>query len=376
MDNIGKCIYLNNFPFINTSGQLRFCCKNSQPENEFEMNIKTHTLKEMYATFAPYRSLMASGQELPGCNVCYDQEQVNQISFRQRVGANITNSEPNIINALDLRVGNTCNLQCVMCSLTDSNSWYKIYPQYAKYVKKDSEKSIQKSMDNYNPKKLNWAEYESSWENIFCSITDKVEHAYIAGGEPFYIPNFQHYLQELMQRCPDAKVSINTNATRLLNDAYISNLKKYSIDTRISMDGIGEVDEYVRQGTNWQEKMEVIQQYSSVFSKITFDITLSALNILKLPDTINWIKQNYPDKHIFLRPVVNQEHLSIRMVPLKERLKVLEYLRSTPEQFSNKDQIEHILQLPEIVETEVVQKLERTITFFDMNSGLSYKNLV
>jgi uncharacterized Fe-S cluster-containing radical SAM superfamily protein len=319
---------------------------------------------------------MSRGELVHGCDICYNQEAVGERSFRFRTallaGIAPTQSKTDtVIRGLDLRVGNTCNLQCIMCSLTDSNSWHKIYGDYAKYVELMPDIKIQRELNTYDPKNLDWVKYESSWQNIFCSIDNNVKMIYLAGGEPFYINNFELYLSELVSRCPDAQTMINTNATRLLKSSYIDSIKGHDILTRISLDGIGATDEYIRQGTVWDEKVEVIKQYSQIFRNITFDVTLSSLNILKLPETLEWIRMNYPTAQILLRPVVNRPSIKINSVPLERRREVYDYLKAfAGNDLNNKPQIMALL----LEETDLsyIDHANRLVNFFDLNGNLSY----
>lgn len=384
MDNIRRCVYFNNYPYIKQTGELRFCCKNPIQTLGYFGNIKENTLREMYdnALFLSYRDKMASGEELPGCNICYDSEKVSDTSFRIRAMGHIIQSsglkEPpqdRVIRGLDLRVGNTCNLKCLMCHPSDSNSWYKIHEEFSKYVHNSSQREIDRELTQFAPEKLDWAEHESSWQNIFCSIDDNVRLIYISGGEPFYLKNFEVYMSELVDRCGNAKFSINSNATRMLPEKYSDKFKKYNIDLRVSMDGIGQVDEFIRQGTVWEEKVEVIRQYNSMFSNLTFDVTLSSLNIKHLPELVNWVFTNYPKNKIFLRPVVNRKALQIELVPMKDRIPVIEFLSRLTDNPSimNVDQILSILSRETIIDG--LDKMERTIKFFNMNGDVFYEEI-
>lgn len=384
MDNIKRCVYFNNYPYIRQTGELMFCCKNSSQDHGYFGNIKENTLREMYdnALFLSYRDKMASGEELPGCNICYDSEKVSDTSFRIRAMSHIIQSsglkEPptdRVIRGLDLRVGNTCNLTCVMCSPIDSNSWSKIHTEFSKYVNNSSQKEIDWKHAQFAPEKLDWAEHESSWQNIFCSIDDNVRLIYISGGEPFYLKNFELYMSELVDRCSNAKFSINSNATRLLPETLSDRFKKYDIDLRVSMDGIGQVDEFIRQGTVWEEKVEVIKQYNSMFSTLTFDATLSSLNIKHLPELITWVFTNYPKNKIFLRPVVNRKALQIELVPFEERVPVIEFLKSI---YDNPN-VKNIDQILSILSRDTTRNgldiMSRTIKFFNVKGDVSYEEI-
>ena len=104
---------------------------------------------------------------------------------------------------------------------------------------------------------MDWCNNEQAWQNIFTGIDDKLQHVYMAGGEP-YVNNFEDVLHNMMGYVSDAKYVINTNGTRLLKDKDIQRFKDYNPEMRISIDGLAEVDEYVRNGTDWEHKLAVM----------------------------------------------------------------------------------------------------------------------
>lgn len=331
------CVYLNNYPFINNRGKIFPCCKNKYLEHNY--NILTHTVKEMF--FSPEMQAMRKkveiGEEPMGCNVCYDIERVgNNRSFRnrqlidlRRIIDNTYAEQPfldNKIRGLDLRLGSTCNLTCIMCHPSDSNRWHQIYPDYARSVAERSEGHIIWTQQEYAPKNQNWAEHDQSWENIFCDIDDDLKKVYLAGGEPFYIKNFPLYIEELVNRAPQAHIEINTNATRLLPQSYIEKVKHADINLRISIDGFGLADEYTRQGTSWEEKTEVINVYSKYFNIPYFDITVNSFSLQSIPKLIEWIENNYPTSRILLRPVVNKKGLELNSIPRAMRQELIDCL--------------------------------------------------
>lgn len=330
------CVYLNNFPYIDNTGRMHLCCKNKN--HTLPYNIKEHTLKEMFHSpeMEAIRNTMLREEIPKGCENCYKSEALGDLSFRYRAHAGVRIIEdevnPNIrvpyqdkkIRALDLRLGSTCNLACIMCHPSDSNSWHKIYSDYARNVGFRTESHIDWALDKYDPKKQNWAEHEQSWENIFSSIDESMAKIYLAGGEPFYIRNFEDYVIELTEKCPNAVIEINTNATRKLPEHYIKKLKGKNVQLRISIDGYGDVDEYIRQGTSWEEKLEVIEQYSSIFKINTFDITLNAFNIRQSPKLIDWLYKDFNSK-ILVRPVLSKEEIKINSIPERMRFDALNY---------------------------------------------------
>jgi organic radical activating enzyme len=375
------CVYLQNFPYIDNSGMIFPCCKNRTLRLP-QYNIKDMKLKDMYniPEFAEMRKQMASGQMPQGCDPCYNEEAAGvKDSFRVRnlKGLKVIAKEAdryapytdNIIRGLDLRLGSTCNLTCTMCYPSDSNSWHKIFEDYAREVTQETENAINITMNRYEPKKQNWAEFDQSWENIFCSIDDNLRRVYLAGGEPFYIKNFEEYLLEMYSRSPQASFEINTNATRILPDKYVNKFKQVNLRTRVSIDGIGKFDEWIRQGTVWEEKVEVIDQYSKLFD-LSFDITLSSFNIQNLPDTINWLQSRYPDARILVRPVTSRKGMEIESIPKEMRQPVIDYLKSI-----NTDLISNVRQIMGKLKLDFVDRREeqqRILKFWEARSKVKY----
>ena len=398
------CVYLNNQPYIDNDGMIFSCCKNRKTRLPY--NIKDMPLIDMFNTpeFIETRKQMAEGIMPFGCEPCYSAEakgQNNSFRIRSLKGVRFRDHGPvktlpegmdqsiyikpypdTKIRALDLRLGSTCNLTCVMCYPSDSNKWHKIFEDYARTVNKETENAINITMNRYDPKKLNWAEDPKAWDNIFCSIDDDVKRIYLAGGEPFYIRGFEDYLVELYNKCPQAFIEINTNATRLLPEKYLKKLKGAKLGIRVSIDGLGTVDEYVRQGTKWDEKVQVIDQYQKYFDITSFDITVSSLNVHNLPDTLQWIKDNYINENefpkILVRPVISQKGLSINVLPLHERQEILNRLNALLDNWPNykrKLNINEVIAKLSEEQVDEIDKLGRIINFWEKSSKISYENI-
>ena len=72
-------------------------------------------------------------------------------------------------------------------------------------------------------------------------------------------------LHNMMGYAPMQKYVINTNGTRLLKDKDIERFKQYNLHMRVSIDGMGQVDEYVRQGNDFSKKLVVMQSSYQTF---------------------------------------------------------------------------------------------------------------
>lgn len=379
MNSDQYCVYMNNWPFIDNSGKIHLCCKNSKHLINGNDTIRNKTLKELYFSenYNLIREKMFKKESINGCNICYDYEKtVGKDSFRNRSlrGLRSINKEEvtpysdQKIRALDLRLGSTCNLTCVMCHPTDSSKWYKIYPKFATEVKLMSDSHVEYINKNANPSVLNWAEYDSSWENIFSSIDSDLLKVYMAGGEPFYIKNFAEYTLKLISVAPNATIDINTNATRSLTTDHLTKLSG-KINLRISIDGFKEYEEYQRTGTNWDQKINIIDEYVQYFNIICFDLTISSFTIRSIPNLVKFLSNKYPNIPILFRPVVNRSGLAINNLPrylLQEAKEFFEDLSKKKNPLHrNIEEINQILSSEYKDEKEI---LKRTIVFWnDLN---------
>ena len=97
------------------------------------------------------RQEIASGGEPMGCFKCYDPEREGIRSFRQKALGMINSGEPfedEKIHALDLRLGNVCNLACVMCFAVTVIKYYIIQPMAEHFNWKEGR--LEKEAEKYS----------------------------------------------------------------------------------------------------------------------------------------------------------------------------------------------------------------------------------
>ena len=120
------CIFTSNYSFIDNDGYVALCCKNLKYKIS-PYNIKEHKLSDIWQSpeMNDVRKILADGKEPYGCNKCFDPERNGVRSFRQKTLGMINRGVPfedTKIRALDLRLGNICNLACIMCFAGNSLS--------------------------------------------------------------------------------------------------------------------------------------------------------------------------------------------------------------------------------------------------------------
>jgi molybdenum cofactor biosynthesis enzyme MoaA len=115
---------------------------------------------------------------------------------------------------------------------------------------------------------------------------DRIVQLDINGGEPSNSKNYAHLLENLP---PNVKIiRINTNASQLVRNIESILQKNIKVIVTISLDGIGQVYEYVRWPIKWDTVLNVIDQYRKLRQQynnlsLNFWTTLCALNLADLP---------------------------------------------------------------------------------------------
>ena len=328
MNPYNYCVYPFNYAHIGHKGIPALCCNNG--EYRLPYNIKRNSLKTIWNSKAinKVRDQFTMGKCPSGCEHCFKPESEGVRSFRQKAlrGTFGTNTpfEDTVIRGLDLRMGNTCNLKCIMCNSYSSVQLYKLVPEMGKHYNWD-QGTVDRIMIDHDPKTMDWCNDEKAWQNIFKGIDENLQHVYMAGGEPFYVNNFEDMLHNMMGYAPNAKYVINTNGTRLLKDKDIERFKKYNLHMRVSIDGMGQVDEYVRQGTDFSHKLAVMHQYHKHFNIECWDITVNSLSVRVVHRLLMYLKAEFPEVQINIRPAYGNNPLHLWRLPSGFRTNILDW---------------------------------------------------
>ena len=177
-------------PFVHLAtrpnGDVRVCCTANASgagiddnkgaglvtEDGVNMNLREHTIEQVWnSKFMRDTRLQLLNDQVPvSCTKCF-QEEANGITSKRQWETEVWNEQldmdsivdsitadgtlPVNIPYFDLRLGNMCQLKCVMCSPHDSSSWIKDWKlQYPKY------KSIELKQDQGWDSKYDYTWYQ------------------------------------------------------------------------------------------------------------------------------------------------------------------------------------------------------------------------
>jgi hypothetical protein len=189
------------------------------------------------------RTTMLEGKIPNSCSKCFEEESNGVVSKRMwETGAWIQDSidipelikqtseqgtVPDKLVYLDLRLGHTCNLKCVMCSPHDSSQWVsdhkKIFPLFQHDSLKNQMQWDRKTFNNF------WHENPDFWKEMYAQIPN-LKQVYFAGGEPLMIREHKWFLEEIIRQGYADKILIRYNTNGLLvDDSIIELWKKFKL---------------------------------------------------------------------------------------------------------------------------------------------------
>ena len=299
------------------------------------------------------RKTMLAGQVPASCTKCFEEESNGIVSKRLWEMYDWNNdgfdfnkvinetqpdgSVPEVIRYLDLRLGHTCNLKCVMCSPHDSSRWVQDYEKLKDVI----ESPVVFKQIQWNAKDFNnyWYEKLEFWDDIFAQIPH-IKKLYFAGGEPLMIKEHKRFLEEIIAKgyAKDISLRYNSNGV-LLDEAMIelwSNFKQVKFS--VSIDAWAERNTYIRYPTNWDDLIKVLDRLDNTPDNIStsIEVAVQALNVEHLPDFAKAIlKRNYKkiNKHslgeyqagggIFsMHMLFIPTFLSARILPKEDKLRI------------------------------------------------------
>lgn len=302
------------------NGDMRLCCNSNSSGAGFDHEIglvKNETGRPsnfgketpMSAWNNEYmrsvRTTMLEGNIPSSCKKCFDEESKGVVSKRMwetgtwvEEGIDIpeliqqTSEEgivPEKLIYLDLRLGHTCNLKCIMCSPHDSSQWVadhkKVFPLFQHPELKKQMAWERKEFNNF------WHENPTFWKEMYAQIPN-LKQVYFAGGEPLMIKEHKLFLEEIIRQGYADKILVRYNTNGLLIDDDIIELWKQfkKVKVGFSIDAVGDRNYYIRYPSDWATIEKNLHKLDNTPDNIQVSIAtaIQILNIKHLPDFARW----------------------------------------------------------------------------------------
>jgi len=314
------CIAPFSIVSISPKGFIRPCCVQNYDKTYTEPNIKDASDSIVWPSplIQELREVMLGDdivKKTPQCRSCWDAEDAGVKSYRQRTNPDYPRSliDNPKIEFLDIQFGSLCNLSCLMCGPTLSSHLYSTRKKLEK-VTTNTELLQYYKKTNMSDDNLDWTKDDASYEKLL-KLADTATAISITGGEPLLNPRFKHFLKYLLNK--DVKIKllrITTNGT-ICDDEIIDIVNKFSrVIFKISLEGLDEMDEFIRWPTNWAQKQKNIEKFTEKFNSSTVQIMFSSviqtLNIFYLDDIKDFVTSiDYPNK-IFRNQIVQSTNIN------------------------------------------------------------------
>jgi MoaA/NifB/PqqE/SkfB family radical SAM enzyme len=296
-DNL--CLAPWTHTYLSPQTERRLCCASREPAQSFTQYIDTDAGDNVYAPqsldeywnserIRRVRRDMMNNIVPAECEVC-DKKLLNTNVYRDYFGHLFSHKYPEVVASTDdtgyttmkpvswdYRFSNLCNFKCRMCGPMLSSSWETEARKQGK-IEPWMEPAVKEQISNYQDTQIE-AEFSQAVEE------HRIEEIYWVGGEPLMYEQHWRYMQRIIELGdgPGLYARYNTNLSKvdykginLYND-ILTKVRDWQICA--SLDGVGEVGEYIRTGLNYDKFIANFKEglrYAKNRRQMRLDFTLT-----------------------------------------------------------------------------------------------------
>jgi sulfatase maturation enzyme AslB (radical SAM superfamily) len=271
------CVMPFHHMAMRPDGQIFPCCVFRQEEVPDDLNV-AHPDPFNHEYMNWLRQKMLNDEYVHGCKKCYEDEKHSARSMRTDLISpwggdfGLPSEEEGLgrvkkLTNIDLALSNVCNNKCRMCMPQLSTHWYSDAKKLGMEIPKGviTNNTI---VDSYDLSDLRFIK--------------------VLGGEPMME---QAKLKKVLNKCTLENITILlvTNVSILPDDELLDLLKQCkNVNIDLSIDSYGKLNEFLRKDSNWQNVYNNIQWYKEHFDNINVHSAISAYNVNKLHEIINF----------------------------------------------------------------------------------------
>ena len=295
--------------YLSPQTERRMCCASREPAQSFKQYIDTGndakeykplTLKEHWNSdhMKSVRLRMMAGEELSECEVC-DHKLLNtdvyrsywNQLFRDRVDEAYASTDETGATTMqtisfDYRFNNLCNFKCRMCGDMLSSSW-EAETRKNKTWSKESQPWMASPL---REQIIKFQDTQVVQEFVEAIETKRIKEIYWCGGEPLMWDMHWKAMQRIIELgfAKEVYVRYNTNLSRTsFKGTKLFDLLPQFQDWQIcsSLDGTGEVGEYIRDGLNYEQWLRNFKEGMAVAKttrEMRLDYTITMPGLLEL----------------------------------------------------------------------------------------------
>ncbi len=333
------CVLPWNHLYIDNNGIVSPCCfynydrkENSERHDSIERSASTKNIFtghqiQLSAEIKKVRAELLAGKKPIGCQTCFKNEPELATSCRTQMNGQYPKTylklkdqqfnvdSPYQIETLDLRFGNRCNLGCRMCTASASET-----------LAEDLREYLGRNFDESKLQNTDWYKDRDFLESLANQLPG-LKTIYIAGGEPFLIPEAWDFLEMIVQKgiAKNVTLQYHTNLTLLPERAKSLWNEFKNVELLFSIDGIGRVFEYIRYPAKFSTIENNMVKLDLDFYEYNIDsaavqMTVQAYNIFEIPHLFHWLQTFTHIDHYPILSILDSPHeLSLSAIPANIR---------------------------------------------------------
>jgi len=277
------------------------------------------------------RKKMLNNEIDSGCQ-CHVEEKLGLTSMRQIMIEQFGYQNFGKLKLVELFFNNVCNLKCRMCASPYSHLWF------------EEEKELYGttlSEEKYNRNTL--------YNDLDLSELELVK---IYGGEPLFGNESDLFFKKIISinKIDNLRIELSTNGTVLPKDNVnyaFQNCK--SLDLNISIDAHGDLNNFIRSNSNFDQIEENLSYYTELIKKrnnkdtdIKIHSALSVYNVNVYRKLEMFIKEKYPRFSYNYQIVQYPVFLNIKNLPKQYKEILIENIENTSIQnYLKEDGLDH-----------------------------------
>lgn len=288
----------------NSDGRVKNCIRSAGAIGD----LKHNTIEEILhgSVNLDTQTRMLANQPGRNCYTCYDLEKnksgfdiisdrVFYIRELKHVPLETYRQDQHDLHTIDVRWTNLCNFSCVYCGPEFSSRW-------AEELQHVSQGPSAEQLENFK-------------QYIFDHAS-KLQHVYLAGGEPLLMKQNLELLELLLQVNPGVNLRINTNLSKTDTRVFDLICQFANVHWTISVETQAQEFEYIRFGGRWQDFLENLHTIKQLNHKVSFNMLWFLLNYDSVFDCVDFLKGlGFHNNSFIIGALLDPEYLNIRHLP-------------------------------------------------------------
>jgi MoaA/NifB/PqqE/SkfB family radical SAM enzyme len=286
------------------NGDFRLCCRVQSKKikiGDRHAKWTTTDIRRVWTSeyMREIRQAMLEDKVLPECTYCYKDEEAGHRSLRQLKNELFEKEIYKILNEpgyarhlpleVDLKLGNECNLGCIMCWPSSSS---KVAGQ-VKSVLAEGFRDARLEEDYTTARTMvRWGDAGDAYFDNLFKLRDYIHGLYVTGGEPLANREFMKFIDTLIEagRAPKIDLEMSTNLILMTPEMLDKFLCFKTFCPNISLDAVGPAYDYIRHPGRWEQLAQKIEWLQSRRALFNLCFTYSVYSIFEVLPFLRWVK--------------------------------------------------------------------------------------